>query len=150
MGDLNVESFSPDGRYLMTASNDPSTNTRFMLLIPVDGGEPRATIPVAAGTKPEDLNDYSKGQAVIGECWMRDSRSFLVSKRPAGPNGREVWQVPVDGSAPRKLDWTVDDNLWGVFRPGTRERAMAVREPAPKQSLEIWVLDHFLSARTAK
>lgn len=152
LGNLVPNNISPDGRYIFTASADSSTNTRFMLLIPLDGGAPRVIMPVAAETKPEDLKNYDKGQAVGGVYWMPDGRSFLVSKRSTGKKEGEVWQVPVDGSAPHKLDWTlIDDKFsWGALRPGGRELAMTIWEPAPKPSLEIWVLNHFLPARPAK
>ena len=71
LGNLVPNNISPDGRYIFTASADSSTNTRFMLLIPLDGGAPRVIMPVAAETKPEDLKNYDKGQAVGGVIGCR-------------------------------------------------------------------------------
>jgi Tol biopolymer transport system component len=50
LGALNL---SPDGRYFATASIDPTDHARVFLLIPVDGGSPRAVIRVTGETEAE-------------------------------------------------------------------------------------------------
>jgi Tol biopolymer transport system component len=146
LGGLNAGNLSPDGRYVFTANPDAATNTRRMILIPLDGGEVRVAISIAAGTKPEELRDPTKGIALSGWFWMPDSRSFIALKRLPGEKDREIWQVPIDGSAPRKLAWKLDEKSNGYVSPAGKHIATVVTEQGPQPSTEIWVLDHFLPA----
>jgi Tol biopolymer transport system component len=144
---LNSVTLSPDGRFLYTGSTDAATNTRRMLLIPLDGGGVRVPISVVTETKPEDLNDFTKGTMLRGWSWMPDSRSFIALKRQAGEKEYEAWQVPVDGSAPQKLAWKLDEKMAdGSISPDGKHTVTVVSEPGPKPSTEVWVLDHFLPA----
>jgi Tol biopolymer transport system component len=140
---------SPDGRYLAASSVDPSTNSRTKLLIPTAGGEPREIMRVSAGVEPEALANYGKGIGLIGTQWAPDSRSFLTTMRfNDEKHSDEVWRVPLDGSAPIKLD------LGGVIgfqlHPDGRRIAFAVAERGPPRKQEVWVLANFLPALTAK
>src|SRR5205823_4398684 len=97
---------SPDGRYIVTVSVDPSTNSRSILLIPTSGGEPRELI-------------HDGGNPVM---WAPDSQSVLLRK------GVELWRAPLDGGQPSKLDVTLDPGM-GAFRvhPDGRQVAIQMR-----------------------
>jgi len=144
LGDLNL---SPDGKYLFTASVDPSTNSRTMLLIPTGGGEPRDVIRVASEVEPAELTNWAKGQGVMGVTWAPDSRSFLVFRR----NAEELWEVPVDGGAAHKFEETLPRGIgWFRMHPDGRQIVFAVRDRGPGRREEVWVLENFLPTASAK
>jgi Tol biopolymer transport system component len=142
LGGLNAGGLSPDGRYLMTRSSDAAAGTRQMLLIPLDGGEPRVAMSVSA--TPEELKDPAWGVGLSGWCWTPDSQSFIALKRRLGEKDGEVWQIPVDGGEPRKLGWKFNESMGGYPNAIRGSVATVQTEQAQKPSTEVWVLDHFL------
>jgi Tol biopolymer transport system component len=142
---LGAVNLSPDGRYIATGSSEPSTNSRLMLLIPVDGGESRVVMRVPSGVPASELENRRKGQNVSGVVWAPDNRSFLTFKSVEGSNEREMWQVPVDGGAPHKLATTRPLQAFRV-QPGGQQIAYAVSDPAPPPTSEIWALENFVTS----
>jgi len=68
------------------------------------------------------------GQAFSGSIeWLPDSSGFLVTKlMEEGAGRREVWMVPVDGSAPRKLDLGIQNLLSAGVRVSPDGRSLAI------------------------
>jgi Tol biopolymer transport system component len=134
---------SPDGRSVAAVVNEAwpggETGTWSLLLAPVTGGEPR-----------ELMRGEARGADVL--MWAPDSRSVFVTAIRAGVEGqgpRDVWRVPIDGSAPQKLDLDLaslgrpfnSDQRMHVH-PDGRRVAFAAAEPAKAD--EVWVLENFL------
>jgi Tol biopolymer transport system component len=134
---------SPDGRSVAAVVNEawPGGNIgKWSLLVAsVAGGEPR-----------ELMRGEARGADVL--MWAPDGRSVFVTAIRAGAEGdrqRDVWRVPIDGSAPQKLDLDLaslgrpfnSDQRMHVH-PDGRRVAFAAAEPAKAD--EVWVLENFL------
>jgi Tol biopolymer transport system component/predicted Ser/Thr protein kinase len=121
-------SISPDGKYVLYATSSPTGKNHSVLArVPVDGGAPRyltdypADAPsyspdgtrIAAYSHPHIVILPSEGGAPLQKLegtasfvflrilWAADGRSLLVNAMPR--DRANLWQVPLDGSAPRKL-----------------------------------------------
>lgn len=138
---------SPDGKYLATVDNDawPGHNTGKwnVFLIPVSGDGPK-----------ELMRGQSQGAGVL--MWAPDSRSFFVySIKDASTRDREVWRVAIDGTESQKLGLNVN-SLGPPFNsdqqihvhPDGRRVVFAASEPAKPD--EVWALENFLPAQSAK
>ncbi len=145
---------SPNGRFAAAVSIDLAEKGKrpygdsygkynTLLLFPVDGGEPRELLRVA---RPERLAAWG------GMSWTPDSQALIVMKvfgKSGKETGRELWLVPINGAAARKLDIDVSD--WGAgssnirLHPNGRQIAFF----AGKRSEEIWALENFLPTRNA-
>jgi Tol biopolymer transport system component len=135
---LRVPSVSPDGRYVAATSLDPSTKSSSLLLISIDGGEPRELLRV---NPPQSLLNLV--------AWMPDSRGMIVSKfLDENADRSEAWLVPVADGQPRKLDLDDGGGLAQMpirVHPDGRQIAYMAGE----SRLEIWVLENFLRAAKA-
>lgn len=142
-GRLGPISVSRDGRWIASQRSEGSGTSSVVTIIPVDGGSPRDLLRVTA---PHWVNNTSMP-------WTPDGQAILVRKMTE-PNGTtsELWLVPIDGAAPRKLDF--DANQVGAFaggrislHPDGRRVAYAT---STKSNIEVWALENFLPAHTAK
>ena len=138
-GNGMVVNSSPDRRH--TAFIETSTTTMSTLFVmPYGGGEPRELLRATA------LDGFGRHAMT----WTLDSRAILVMK--TNGLGKELWLVPVADGAPRKLDIDVDNwrvsNQSGGFklRPDGRQIAFVAGE----EKWELWALENFLPAQTAK
>ena len=134
---------SPDGRYISTPSIDLRTNSRNILLIPVNGGEPRVLMSVATSLGADELrNAFQKGPALSIASWEPDSRSLLVIKNfRDGKTQTQIYRVPIDGGGPT----SVDPSLAGILSPDGKHMAFVSVQAAPQQvSEELWALENFL------
>jgi len=130
---------SPDGRYLAFHDIDPVTKSVALLVVPVEGGEPRTLM---RGPAP---------QSIATVAWGPDSRSLLVSsKSPAEGSKQELWRVPVNGASPQKLDLDPDQIAGGFILSPDGKQAAFWSAPPPKKPAEIWVTENFLPASTAR
>jgi Tol biopolymer transport system component len=127
---LGAVNLSPDGKYIATASQDAATKTVSWLLIPTSGDPVKELMRV---NQPDSVGFWT---------WAPDSLSVFVRKAQAG-NPPEVWQTPVDGSAPQKMDVKLDPSF-GPLRvnPDQRQVAFQVQE-TPKPG-EVWITENFL------
>jgi len=151
---------SPDGKYIATSSIDPSTNSRVKLLLPADGGEPREMMRVSADVEAGALADYGKGIGFVGGHWAADSQSFVTRKVFNDPKrSDEFWRIPIDGSAPSKLDlsWLTTRGHVGTwqetifrFHPDGQRIAYTVIEKGAPLKQEVWMLENFLPTVAAK
>jgi dipeptidyl aminopeptidase/acylaminoacyl peptidase len=149
---LGAVNLSPDGRFIATPSVDPSTNSRVALLIPVAGGEPRVVMRINTGVEPSELKNFNKGDRIQNISWAHDSLSFLIRKQVASGNqSEEIWQVPIDGKVPRKLDLTFPKNTGALtICPDGHQVAYVVTDVAQRPTWEVWVLENFLPAAAAR
>jgi Tol biopolymer transport system component len=127
---------SPDGRVLAFGEDAPgeqvSASERRLLVMPATGGTPQ-----------ELLRGFRR------VLWMPDSRALLVVKAP--PERQELWVVPIDGSAPRRLGIDVHDNSGQIpysLRPDGRQIAFVAGDAAPSWSA-IWMIENVLPPSTA-
>ncbi len=147
---------SPDGRYFAAVSielaeggkseDDASSgNTSTILLIPVDGGEPRGLLPVS---RPERLVSYA------GMSWAPDSQAVIMMKvfgELGNETKKELWLVPIDGDKARKLDIDISEwNLGGGYGIRLHPDGSQIAFFAGNQSEEIWSLENFLPLLNAK
>ena len=122
---------SPDGRLLWwPARNGTGAALRVQ---PIEGGEPRELFPIEA---PDTLGPAN---------WTSDGRALIVVKRVRSEN--QVWLVPVDGAAPRKLDG-VARPLPSTFRLSHDGRRIAYLSGT--QTPEVWRLENLLPAPVTK
>lgn len=144
---------SPDGEHIAVARANRTSNTASLLLVPTDGGSPRELLRV---THPEALFRPSSGG------WTSDSSALIIQKYTG--SAWELWLVPVTTGRPRKLD--IEPELWraGIsnssnatplvlqgdagfsLSPDGRRIALVMG----KATAEVWVLENFLSAESAK
>jgi Tol biopolymer transport system component len=140
-GSLGPISLSPDGRWIATYRSDASTKTHAVVLIPVEGGEPRELLRVS---EPQWINNTAMP-------WTPDGRAVLVRKMLIdGGAQSELWLVPIADAPPRKLDFDakrVPPYAQGKIRLHTDGRRLAYDSGESQQ--EVWVLENFLPALKA-
>jgi Tol biopolymer transport system component len=148
---------SPDGQYIATASTDPASNSRIILLVPTAGGEARELMRVPSDVKPEDLNKSREGRAlgVAPGAWAPDALSLLVMDRMRSDgNSGEValWRVSLSGEAPRRItgDGSIPSNAELFVSPDGRHFVYTVTEQGPPATSEVAILENFLPKPTKK
>lgn len=141
--EMRLAKVSPDGQYVFgTTRIDPSTGSS-LLLVPVAGGQPRELFRV---TIPEG---FMPGPFQ----WTPDSSAVMAIKNTG--SRRELWLVPVTGGQPRKLD--IDPDIWMAGAGGGRETGFSLSPDGRyvalklgKEAYEVWALENFLPALSAK
>jgi Tol biopolymer transport system component len=127
---------SPDGRTLAFHVHSDSEGASTLMLIPSEGG---AAMPLFTVKTP-----YRFWYGSF--TWTPDSKAVLVSStRTLGhpPNEHrtsEIWRVPVDGSAPLRIDFPAIQI--DCMRLNSDGKTVAFHSPQSKS--EIWVLQKFL------
>ncbi len=86
LGDGNPHSISPDGKWALSLSGNPSV--RGMLLVPTGAGEPR---PIPAG-----------GLTVQSACWLPDGKRMLITGSEQG-KGTRLYVVDGPDAKPRAI-----------------------------------------------
>ena len=137
-GDITV---SPDGRYIAAKSglSADAKTCAVLLLVPVAGGDTQELLRL---NRPEGiLLSWSVE-------WMPDSASVLAIKDTG--QRRELWQVPIAGTPPRKLD--IDLTSWANGNSGfaVHPDGRQIAYTAGKNTYEIWALENFLSSLAKK
>ena len=134
-GEFNI---SPDGRYIAAKSGCTSGSCNVLLLIPVAGGDHRELLRVSP---PEGI------LPAWSVDWTPDSTAVLVIKETA--QRRELWQIPIAGGQPRRLDIDIANwaNGQGGFSISPDGRQMAFT--AGQNAYEIWALENVLPAAKA-
>jgi len=124
---------SPDAHSIACAQGDPSTHTVALMVVPLDGGAPRALL------RTREPGAFSSWQ------WMPDGRAILAQKLVPGGTD-ELWLAPLDGE-PRRLN--VNIRNWseepGDFDLSPDGRRIAFVASAGAQGAEVWALEHFLA-----
>ena len=135
-------SVSPDGKHVAVIASDRKTYHSVMV-VPVGGGEARTLLRVNA---PEQL----RGDQANSPAWTPDGRAVIVAKVLFGDTPKsELWRVPIDGGAPRKLDIDISNWTGDGFRISPDGKRIAFVATAGKQGAEIWAVENFLPARKA-
>jgi Tol biopolymer transport system component len=131
---------SPDGRFILSKPSIPPNKPNTLLLIPLAGGQPRELLRLTA---PEVI-------APSNEMWLPDSSAVIITKGIG--ERRELWLVPISGSAPRKLD--IDTNIWldgniggGDFSFSLSPDGSRIAFQMGKAVSEVWALENFLPKR---
>ena len=132
-GDISV---SPDGRYIAAPAGARADGKCYsLLLIPATGGAPRELLRL---NQPEAFSRFWSVD------WTRDSSAVLAIKE-TGPH-RELWQIPIEGGQPRKLDIDIDG--WSNGEAGFRIHpdGRQIVFSTGRNAIEIWALENFLPA----
>jgi Tol biopolymer transport system component len=128
----SLGSLSPDMLWTALLNTDPS-GSRALVIRPMTGGEPRELL------RFEQPNQYD-----FSTQWAPDGRAVLVMKTRG--DEKEVLFVPIDGTAPRKLDFDLkriaEDFPWFTLSPDGRHIAYMVGD----NKLEVWVMENLLSS----
>jgi dipeptidyl aminopeptidase/acylaminoacyl peptidase len=128
---------SPDGQTFAIISRNEDAKTSTLLVFPAGGGEPRALFSV---TPPDDLASFGT------TAWTPDSRAVIVTNTTGERfDPKELWLVPVDGTAPRRLG--IDIRSWKVsngirLHPDGRHIAFFTGT----DSREVWALENVLAS----
>jgi len=139
-GAITSANFSPDARYLAIREINPAKKSSALLLVPVDGGDPRTLMSGPAS------------QLIVPVSWAPDSRSLFVSLEKGSPEEAksEIWRVPVDGTSPQRLEIRPDQIAGGFIpSPDGKQAAFWSALPARKPA-EIWVTENFSAVSTAR
>lgn len=93
--DLGTENLtlSPDGQTLAFHARNDSARSADLVLIPARGGQAQSLLTVH---QPEMFRQGAF-------TWTPDGKSLLIARSTSGAS--ELWQVPVDGSTPRRIDF---------------------------------------------
>jgi TolB protein len=131
---------SPDGRSLATIVTDEAAKTSTVMLIPIDGGEPRDLLRVSL---PDRLAPYGN------MSWTPDSRAVIVVK--TNGDRKQLWRVPTSGGGAQKLDidmagWAIADFAGIRLHPSGRQIAFFVGQ----DSREVWALENIVPGSSAR
>jgi Tol biopolymer transport system component len=146
---LRFFELSRDGRSIAAVVNaDPrdATKAATLIVVPVQGGEPRELLRV---TQPGWLGG-SRGVPARGLLWTPGDTAVLVPRGDGQSSA--LWQVPVDGSSPRRVEfdaavWPADAfDTWFSLAPDGRSLAFV----AGTNAQEVWALENVLSAPARK
>jgi Tol biopolymer transport system component len=125
---------SPDGKWIAWTQPPAKGPGPCAFIIPSSGGEARALPAISGGRTDPTI------------AWSRDGRVIFVVKSKV-PNGEgEVWQVPVDGSAPRDTGIRLAPSE-GAARIDAHPDGRRLAISTGTSSLETWVLQNLPAAR---
>lgn len=134
---LGSVNFSPDGRYIATGTVDAATQSRAIILIPVEGGEVKELMRVP------DL------RPLVVAAWSPDSRSVLLKESSASWDQSVLWRAPVDGSKPQRLEFNADHIGGGFLASPDWKHVAFLTPPSARKPTQIWVTENFLPALKA-
>jgi Tol biopolymer transport system component len=131
LGDSPV---SPNGRFLAVTDRDPKAAS--LLVIPLEGGEPRELLRVA---EPETLGGFV--------AWSPDGKSLLFRKFVAGATRRDIWRISAEGGTPHEVGLNEGIGRSPSIHPDGHQVAYTTIGQ-PKH--EIWALENFLPTSKEK
>lgn len=136
---------SPNGRYIATPSNDPASNSATVLLIPLDGGNPRELLRVKQPSQLRVPGWAPDGGAVI--VWKALTNESTLTE---ANSSHEVWRIPIGDEQPRKLEMdmrTLKASGPVAFSPDGHHLAYPV---TGESTSEVSVVENILPALGAK
>jgi Tol biopolymer transport system component len=126
---------SPDGRSVAQVSVEGSTTN--VLVISLEQNQTQKLFQVSAPGHIQRLSPVSLS-------WTPDSRAVIAMKYFDGNSRTELWEIPVDGREPRKLD--IDTAHWNGadagFRLSPDGKHLAFVGSAGKSGTEIWAFEN--------
>jgi Tol biopolymer transport system component len=127
------EGISPDGRYLVYGNE--LAEPHGLRLLQLSDGQSREIIRL---NPPESRVSWGT------VAWTPDGKAVVFFGVLHGEKG--MWLVPIDGTAPHKINTSVDAQRIGAlrFNPRTGQVAFSA-EAAPRY--EVWKMENFLPAR---
>jgi Tol biopolymer transport system component len=132
---LGWVNLSPDGRYITTTGRSGAASPQSILLVDT------------AGAEPKELMQGSASDALSILMWAPDSRSVFVRKVANGKH--EMWRLPVDDGNGRRLDVAIE-HIAGPIRVTHGGKQVAFNTRGASKPAELWVLENFLPAPSAK
>jgi Tol biopolymer transport system component len=121
---------SHDGRQLAFSVSE--SGSKIINVMPAVGGEAHELLRGDKSPMP-----FASGTMV----WASDGRSLLfVRSTSPGGSKTELWQIPLQGGEPRKLELTADNMRDLSVHPDGRHIAFTAGKPKS----EIWVMENFL------
>jgi Tol biopolymer transport system component len=133
LGHVHAWELSPDaGHFAIAITDDPDRlMSNVLLVVPIDSGEAREVARVAAD------------EEIIVVRWTPDGTRLLFAVQVEGSvvEDARLWQVPVPGGTPTRLDVPLGARgLWNMrFHPAGRRIAFSTTETKD----EIWVMEGF-------
>jgi Tol biopolymer transport system component len=129
--DLGTENLAlaPDGRTLAFHARNDAAKSAALMVVPAEGGAAR---PLLTVTLPERF--------LYGSfTWTPDSRAILAARTRGAVS--EIWQVPVDGTPPSKIDFPYQMRILSLrLNPDGKTIAFGRLD----YRSEIWTLQNFL------
>ena len=146
-GVLGAPNLSPDGRYLVTGRNDVGGKTRSILLIPVDGGQPKELFKIDL---PQAYLNRTVTANPLGVYKQPPSSDVIIVAKNFGTEGAKIdrsefWWVPIDGRTPKLLDVGAIREL--RVSPDNRRIAVLPQPSDDRHPLEVKVLQNFLPVK---
>lgn len=137
---------TPDGKNLVAEITDTASNSRIVMLVPVDGGTPRELMRVPSGVSSDLLTTPSVGRWPYSIKVTTDGQSLLVREQLKDLTGEsEIWLVPLGEGQPKKIGDIPSGLNFGSMSvsPDESHLAYALVERVP-QTFEFWALENFL------
>jgi Tol biopolymer transport system component/tRNA A-37 threonylcarbamoyl transferase component Bud32 len=128
---------SPDGRSLAFHARSEGKGTGSLMVVPADGGGDARELLVVRRPESFPFGSFT---------WTRDSQAVLTVRTRSLERSHndekvsEIWLVPIDGSAPRKIDFPVIALACLRLSPDGKTIAFQVFQ----DRREIWFLQNFL------
>jgi Tol biopolymer transport system component len=129
--DLATEnlSLSPDGHSLAFHARNDAAGTASLMLAPSEGGDAKMLFTIQ---QPERF--------LLGSfTWTPDSKNILAARTRDSVS--EIWQVPVNGASPSKIDFPYPMRIL-CLRLNADGRSVAFERLEYRS--EIWMLQNFL------
>jgi Tol biopolymer transport system component len=133
LGQYSGSDLSPDGRYVAAVTAESPTEGKAAVLVSTAGGASREILRVEGAQMLTAMMS-----------WTPDSRGVIVHKLlHDATDNREVWLVPIEGGAPRRLEIDGRKIAQGgrVLLDPTGRRIAYLSGEA---KLEVWALENFL------
>jgi Tol biopolymer transport system component len=174
-----LPNWSADGQYIYFRRRSALIERRMTsgaerTILQLDGGSPRDTVvtpdggtvayitadtagdmslwvrSTTAGSPRLLLRGTSK-ELLFQAQWTQDGRALVIAREGGETGTRQLWLVPVDGSAPRKLaidvaNWSIGDG----YRLDSSGRQIAFVAATGQPGLEIRALENILPDRAAR
>lgn len=131
---------SPDGKWLSWTEPEGASSARSgrLLVMPTSSGEPRELLAADGPEMPARTM-----------AWTADSRALLAIR--STPEGRRLWEVPIDGRPARSLD--IDAGTFATGAEGALDQGFALSRDGKRIAFlsgrtahEVWAVENLLAA----
>ena len=115
--------------------NDSKSNTRALLVLPAEGGQPRELLRTSS-SGPESLG--------VGLWWSPDNKFVLFRKGPGV--ARETFRISAEGGT--AIKYAAEYSAQGA--PAMHPDGRQVAFPMGQHRIEIWAMENFLPNANAR